>query len=180
MFHQAIATPQEALNKRTRAEVTDQILAPNLGELILQNITDCRKLSAVHSSYLELGGESDRHGSGLSCEGFRQSLLQGRIGLNNLPRLFEAMAINQVDPLQSLVAIESACLPRDPELNGQLADELLEVSSAAGEIAHNIKNNGNSLDGYSNTKLRSVMATATKLIASGRKLCQECLNEYEV
>lgn len=162
----------------TRAEVTDQILDPNLGELLLQNITDCRKLAAVHSSFLELAGESDRRGSGLSLEGFRQALLHGRITLNQLPRLFEAMSVNEVDPAQSLAAIEAACLPRDPDLNGKLSDELVSIAQSCGDIAHNIRTNGDSLRGYSNSKLRALMATAAGSIAVGRKLYQECLTAY--
>lgn len=178
-MNQATFPTATAVRHMTRAERTNRQMFPPLGKIILENITDDRKLKGVWMTFLGLAGQTDEHGSGLSYEGFRKSLDNGYFDVDDLPRLFEAMAVNGIDPLQSLAAIEAACIPRDPDLNGQLADELLEVSTAGGEIAQNIKANGNTLDGYSNTKLRGVMAIAAQTIAAGRKLYQECLNEYE-
>lgn len=162
---------------KTEPSPTPRLVFP-IGELILQNITDSRALSAVHQTYLSLAGEIDATGSGLSYEGFRQMLIHGRLTVDNLPRLFEAMEINQVDPMVVMAAIEAACLPRDPEMNGKLADELAGLAMATGDIAARYKTNGDSLEGYSNSDLRAVMATITTCMAVCRRLMQECTENY--
>ena len=170
--------PERPIQRTSPARATECVLEFPIGELLHQQITDCRKLQDVHRSFLALGNQKDEHGSGLSCEGFRKTLQSGRLAINDLPRLFEAMALNGVDPCQSLAAIESACLPRDPDLDGNLSSELADLATITGDIAVQYRNTGDSLAGYSNPQRRYVMSIAARTIAAGRRLYREALEAY--
>jgi len=147
---------------------------PKLTDLLLELLTDERKCKSVFQTFKLMQEDLD-----LTYEGFRLRLVQGRIDLNDLPLLAEAMSVNGIDPSPMVATFSAACLPRDADLDGTMLDELTEMSMSLGHIARELKHNGNLLENYTKPELREVMQICGRMSAAARRLDQECLAVYD-
>lgn len=148
-------------------------MSPPLCKLLQEQLTDHRQLKNVALTFVGMSGDLD-----LTYEGFRLRLEQGRLTLDDLPQLCEAMAVNGVDPSPFVATLEAACLPRDPELDGTMVTELCDMAASLGDFAETMKKHGANLSDYPNDFLRELMSICARSMAAARRLNQECLNAY--
>lgn len=153
---------------------TGRRMNPPLSGLLQDVLTDQRKLKDVATTFVQLRGDLD-----LTYEGFRLRLEQGRIHLDDLPAICEAMSLHGIDPSPYVATLEMACVPRDLDLDGTMLDELVEMTAALGDYAEHFKKHGSDLSAYPNDTLRAVMSICNRTQAAVRRLGQECLNSYE-